>query len=76
MTGRIIRLRRERGFGFVLCPDGSTVFLHASALLDVPFDDLDAGDRLSFDVVDDAGGKGPRATNVTYVRPSEVAAGD
>ena len=73
MTGRIIRLNRDRGFGFVLCPDGSTVFLHASALQDVPFDDLDAGDRLSFDVEDDP--KGPRAANVRYVRPSEVAAG-
>lgn len=63
MKGSIIRLQ-DRGFGFIKPEDGGDdVFFHASALVEITFDDLSEGDTVSYDV--EAGPKGPAATNVT-----------
>lgn len=62
MTGSIKRLT-DKGFGFI-APDGGDkdVFFHSSALVDVTFDELREGDKVSFDTEDSD--KGPRAVNV------------
>lgn len=65
MKGSIVRLQ-DKGFGFIKPEDGSKdVFFHASALVELSFDDLREGDIVTFDLVD--GPKGPAAGNVTRV---------
>ncbi len=62
MNGVIKRLT-DKGFGFIT-PEGSEkdVFFHTSALMNVAFDDLREGDKVTFDTEDSE--KGPRAVNV------------
>ncbi|MEK7180561.1 MAG: cold shock domain-containing protein [Patescibacteria group bacterium] len=65
MTGTIKTLT-QKGFGFI-AREGEVkdLFFHSKDLNGVAFDDLKAGDTVSFDVVD--GEKGPSAKNVTRV---------
>jgi cold shock protein len=62
MKGSIVR-KRDEGYGFIKPEDGDKdVFFHASALVDIDFDDLKEGDVVTFEVED--GPKGPAAANV------------
>ncbi len=62
MTGSIVR-KRDNGYGFIKPDDGGKdVFFHAQSLIDVAFDDLNEGEKVSFDV--EQGPKGPAAANV------------
>ena len=63
MTGTIQTLT-DRGFGFI-AREGEVkdLFFHSKDLNGVAFDDLKAGDTVTFDVVQ--GDKGPSAKNVT-----------
>lgn len=61
-NGRVIRLRKDKGFGFIDCGNGEQLFFHASGLDGVTFEDLDVGDGVSFQKV--LTGKGPRAVQV------------
>jgi CspA family cold shock protein len=60
--GKVKRIIRERGFGFIAAEDGREIFFHQSELQNVDFDALTEGDQLEFDVV--KGQKGPAAANV------------
>ncbi len=64
MTGTIKTLVAGKGFGFI-SREGETkdLFFHSSELNGVSFDELKAGDTVSFDVTQ--GDKGPAATNVS-----------
>jgi len=54
----------ERGFGFITVDgEDKDLFFHSSELKGVTFDELKAGDRVSFDKADSP--KGPNATNVS-----------
>ncbi len=65
MTGSIVR-KKDNGFGFIKPDDGGKdVFFHAQSLVDVAFDDLQEGDKVTFDV--EQGPKGPAATNVRRI---------
>ena len=62
MTGSIVR-KRDNGYGFIKPEDGSKdVFFHASALVDVTFDELSEGEAVTFDM--EQGPKGPAAANI------------
>ena len=61
-NGKIKKLVRERGFGFISDTDGSEVFFHQSGLVDVRFDDLKEEQEVTFEV--EKSPKGPRAINV------------
>ena len=62
MTGEIVR-KRDNGYGFIKPDNGEKdVFFHAQSLVEVAFDDLQEGDKVTFDV--EQGPKGPAATNV------------
>ena len=64
-TGTIVRLVRDRGFGFIRTDDGQEVFFHASGVTgSTPFDNLSEGQVVSFDVERDTRGRGERAVNV------------
>jgi CspA family cold shock protein len=62
MTGSIARLT-DKGFGFIKPDEGDKdVFFHARGLVDIMYDDLREGDKVTFDV--EEGPKGPAAVNV------------
>jgi len=65
-TGRIKKLVRDRGFGFISDTDGREVFFHQSGLVDITFDALKEDENVEFDV--EQSDKGPRAINVKIVK--------
>jgi len=67
LEGKIKRLVRERGFGFITAEDGKDVFFHRSALAGEDFDALEEGTSVEFDL--ERGPKGPRAMNVRVGDP-------
>lgn len=66
-SGPIVRLIRDRGFGFVRAEDGREVFLHHSALPPGIFDTLTEGQDLEFEIELDPRGRGERARDVRIV---------
>ena len=62
--GTIKRLT-DRGFGFIDAGGGKDIFFHMSALVDVQYEELQEGQRVSFDEAH--GPKGPNADNVKLV---------
>ena len=70
MMGRVVRIVRDRGFGFIQ-PDGEETashFFHAFGIAKAArsFEDLQEGDRVSFTQVL-GGEKGPRAKDVRAI---------
>ena len=61
-TGKIKKILRDRGFGFISDTDGREVFFHQSSVMDSKFDTLTEEQKVEFDVETSA--KGPRAINV------------
>ncbi len=63
MTGTVKRVVGERGFGFIAAEDGQEYFFHRSGMdSSLTFEQLTAGERVSFDV--ERSDKGPRAARV------------
>jgi len=69
LNGKIKRLIRERGFGFITAEDGTEVFFHRSDLVEADFDTLEEGASVEFDL--ERGAKGLRAVNVRPEKSSE-----
>ena len=65
-TGKIKKLVRDRGFGFISDTDGNEVFFHQSSLVGVEFDALKEDENVEFDV--EKSDKGPRAINVSIAK--------
>lgn len=65
-TGKIKKLVRDRGFGFISDTDGREVFFHRSSLVDVTFDTLSEEQKVEFEVENSP--KGPSAVNVKVVK--------
>ena len=64
-TGTIVRLVRDRGFGFIRTEDGSEIFFHATGVTGgAVYDSLSEGQTVTFDVEQDERGRGQRAVNV------------
>ena len=64
--GKVKRLMRERGFGFIAAEDGREIFFHQSELQNTSFNALKEEDELEFDVA--KGDKGPKAENIKKIR--------
>lgn len=62
--GKIKRLT-DKGFGFIETGSGKDLFFHMSALEGARFEDLQEGQRVSFN--EGQGPKGPRAENVKLI---------
>jgi CspA family cold shock protein len=63
MTGTVKKVVGERGFGFIAAEDGQEYFFHRSGMdSSLTFEQLGAGERVSFDV--ERSDKGPRAAHV------------
>jgi len=65
-TGKIKKVVRERGFGFISDTDGREVFFHQSSLIDTQFDALKEEENVEFEIENSP--KGPRAVNVRIVK--------
>ncbi len=65
--GTIVRMIRDRGFGFIRVEDGSEIFFHHSAMPRGSFDALQEGQELEFDIETDPRGRGQRAMNIEVV---------
>jgi CspA family cold shock protein len=63
--GTIVRLVRDRGFGFIRMENGQEVFFHATGMNGFPFDNLTEGQTVTFDIEQDTRGRGQRAVRVT-----------
>lgn len=61
-TGKIKKLIRDRGFGFISDTDGREVFFHQSSLAETQFDALKEEQQVEFEIENSP--KGPRAVNV------------
>lgn len=58
-----IKTLTDKGFGFIAPEDGGKdLFFHASSLQDATFNEMQTGEKVTFDV--EESDKGPRATNV------------
>ena len=60
-SGTIKKLVSDRGFGFIAAEDGKEYFFHRSGI-DGNFDDLQGGEKVTFEV--EPSPKGPRAGRV------------
>lgn len=65
--GSVVRLIRDRGFGFIRQDDDTEVFFHHSAMEPGEFDTLHEGEQLDFVLEQDPRGRGTRASNVRRV---------
>ncbi|HVP27686.1 MAG TPA: cold shock domain-containing protein [Myxococcota bacterium] len=70
--GRIKKMVRERGFGFIRGDDGKEVFFHRSGLNGAEYDILSEGDTVEYVVQE--GARGPRAEHVRAVADAKAAA--
>jgi len=61
-NGTIKRLVRDRGFGFIRDDGGQEWFFHRSSVQEGAFEQLNEGQRVSFD--EEPSAKGPRAGNI------------
>jgi len=61
-TGRIKKVMKDRGFGFISTSEGKEVFFHRSECRQIEFDSLEQGQEVTFDLMSDP--KGPRARNL------------
>ncbi len=64
-TGKIKKVVRERGFGFISDTDGRELFFHQSSLVDLKFDELREDQDVEFEV--EQSPKGPRAIDIKAV---------
>jgi cold shock protein len=67
-TGKITRLIKDRGFGFIQTGDAQEVFFHTTSLPPGTFDELHEGQTVEFDVEPDP--RDPRRSRAANVRVS------
>lgn len=64
--GKIKKLIRDRGFGFISDTDGREVFFHQSGLEAGAFDSLKEDQEVEFEV--EKSDKGPRAVKIRVIQ--------
>ena len=67
LKGKIKKMVRDRGFGFIRGDDGKEVFFHRSGMTGADYDLLSEGDAVEYVVQE--GPRGPRAENVRSITP-------
>ena len=67
MTGKITKLIRNRGYGFIRDKNGDSIFFHLKALKNIDFKSLEEGMSVEFET--DMGSKGIKAENISTINP-------
>lgn len=62
MEGTIVRMVKDRRFGFIRAKNGTEYFFHESGLKNIKFDDLQIGREVIFE--DEETSKGKRAADI------------
>jgi CspA family cold shock protein len=70
-NGKIKKLVRDRGFGFISDVDGRELFFHQTSLIDTQFDAIKEDQSVEFEV--EKSPKGPRAINVRITQQEQQA---
>jgi CspA family cold shock protein len=73
MKGEIVRLVRDRGFGFIRTENGREIFFHATGLLGGSFETLAEGEAVEFEIEPDPRSNRERAVNVHLVGSEQAA---
>lgn len=73
MKGEIVRLVRDRGFGFIRTENGREIFFHATGLVGGSFETLSEGEQVEFDVEPDPRSSRERAVNVRLAGSQQAA---
>jgi len=71
--GRIERLLKEEGYGFIRSSDGDEIYMHRNAVVGAGFDALSEGDEVRFVVHEGEGEKGPQASTVVPIGKHHLA---
>ena len=69
--GRIVRLYRGKGFGFIGTPDGREIYFHRNSVVNGEFVRLEVGDPVRFH--EESGEEGPQASTVHVERRARAA---
>ena len=64
-SGRVVRIERKLGYGFIETSDGREIYFHRNSVAGGKFDDLEVGQEVRFSEA--VGDKGPQATSVRPV---------
>lgn len=62
LEGRITRLDPEKGYGFLVTPDGREIYFHQNSVLNGGFRRIEIGTRVAFS--EEPGEEGPQASTV------------
>lgn len=65
--GRVVRIDREQGFGFVELDDGYEVYFHRNSVVNGGFDSLEIGSDVRLAIDEKEGKRGPQATTVQLI---------
>jgi ribosomal subunit interface protein len=68
IRGRIVRIFRDRKYGFIDTEVSQEVYFHANSVHGIPFDELEVGMAMDLEV--EAGDKGPQASRITPHLPA------
>ncbi len=69
MKGKVKWFSSKKGYGFIECEDGRSIFVHYTDIQSEGYKKLNGGDEVSFDIQDT--NKGPKAINVEVTRKSQ-----
>jgi len=65
--GRVLRIDREQGFGFIELVDGREIYFHRNSVVNGGFDALEVGSEVRLSVDEKGGDQGPQATTVQVI---------
>jgi ribosomal subunit interface protein len=65
--GRVVRLFRDQGYGFVQLDDGQEIYFHRNAVVNNGFEKLEPGSRVRVHVAENESPFGPQASTVHVI---------
>ncbi len=69
MKGKVKWFSSKKGYGFIDCEDGRSIFVHYTDIQSDGYKTLNEGDEVTFDVQETE--KGPKAINVVTTKRSQ-----
>ena len=72
LQGKVARLFRDDGYGFIATTDGREVYFHRNSVIDEGFFGLDVGSPVQLSVIDGESAEGTQATAVRPIRPQQL----